>query len=140
MADPTYTVHIGWGGAPEDGDETETYTFTTSGEVAAFLAGIEAAMGWQSYTVCNTPATYDAEDGEWRTPEERAERAAEARAEAQAVAAEDRLTALGFPWALAYGADDPVWERDHHTWLTTAPDDEIQRWATMQAALAPPGA
>lgn len=43
------TVHVLWGGAPEEEATPDTYTFDTEAELNAFLLGIAEAEGWMGY-------------------------------------------------------------------------------------------
>lgn len=54
-----HRVTIGWGEAydPEKDDDENfiaTYSFKTPAERTAFLAGVDAAIGWMGYTIVPT--------------------------------------------------------------------------------------
>ena len=61
----SYRIHIGWGGSPDEGDETRDYKFDTEAEKEAFLYGVDQAVGWMDAEQFDEPHTYTYNGHKW---------------------------------------------------------------------------
>ena len=61
-----FEVYIVWGDCPDPDASAECYKFSSTGEINAFIQGIDAAMGWGDYRIVHRndddSVTYHDED------------------------------------------------------------------------------